>query len=485
MSQSPNVFLLIFDTLRADALSCYSESAVPTPNFDRIADRGTRFEYAFAAGPWTPPSHGAIFSGRYPSETGFSGAWPSMPDDVPLLAERFGDAGYETFGVPGPSKMGSPVGLDRGFDRYFEVYEDIPPRTTLAYLKRVVNDPYVRRDAARLAFRGNDYFTEIKFEKLRDTIAELREPWFTMANLTTVHAPYWVPKPYMRRETPELRRPPLGLLEELSPSTVSLDRDDVRRDRLLAAADGAGSTRIAMQHYDTGDHLNHAELRILRAWYRACVRYLDDRLGAFLDWFEASGMADDTVLVLTSDHGEFFGEHDALYHGTFLHDEVMHVPLILSGPGVPRRERRNDLVSLVDLFDTLCDLTDVSAPDGIAGRSMFGDGRRDAVFMEEASSTKPVESVGPVSTPTRRAFECGRKSIRTKEYRFERRSDGSEHLYDASSGERIPDPDDRTVAPLRRRLSERLGDDFYAGSHADVEYSVGVERNLRQLGYIE
>ena len=124
MPDRPNVLLLIFDTLRRDALSRYSDAA-STPAFDGVAARGTTFERAFAAGPFTPPSHGAMFSGRYPSDTGFAGPWPTMPDGVTLLAERLGEAGYETLGIPGPAKMGSATGLDRGFDDYYEVYEEV------------------------------------------------------------------------------------------------------------------------------------------------------------------------------------------------------------------------------------------------------------------------------------------------------------------------------------------------------------------------
>jgi len=489
MTDRPNVLLLVFDTLRADALSCDDRAfPVETPTFDSVAERGTVFENAFAVGPWTPPSHGAMFSGTYPSETGFDGAWPTMPDSVPLLAEWFDDRGYRTYGIPGPAKMGSATGLDRGFDEYYEVYEEVAERPSLRYLRQLATDPLIRRDFLRLAGRGNDYYTEIKFDKLREWLADTAEPFLAMANLTTVHAPYDPPRPYKRDQTPELSRPRFGLAEELLDSPCEYDDPAVDDDRLFAAADGAGAQSIALRYRDDPASLSPAELGVLREWYAASLRYVDDRLGAFLNWLDSAGLAKDTVVVLTSDHGELFGEHDALYHGNFLYDELTRVPLVVAGPGVPGGERRAELASHVDLFATLCDLCGLDAPE-TAGDSLFGGGARDAVYAAEApSDLSDADAASEVSAETLREFELGRKSVRTREHRFEIRSDGTERLYRLPDESVVADPDESVVADLRERIAETLGESFEgAGSEAqmDADYSPGVERNLRELGYLE
>lgn len=473
MASRPNLLLLVFDSLRADV------AAEAMPNLARLRERGVGFDAAFAAGPWTPPSHGALFSGRYPSTTGFNGAWPSMPADVPLLAESLADAGYDTVGVPGPSKMGSPVGLDRGFGRYYEVYEEVAERPSAAYAKQVVTDGPVRRDFLRTCFRGNDYYTRLRFEKLRSLVSDAEAPWFGMANLTTVHAPYSVPRPSLRAETPDIERPWPPVLEDFG-RTPTLDRQDVRPERLFPAAEGANATAIAMRQTD-GDGLSDEEVAVLRAWYRACAKYLDDRLGELLEWLNRTGAAEDTVVVATADHGEFFGEHGALYHGNFLHDEVLHVPLTVAGPGVPAGETRSDLVSLVDLFPTLASLAGLSVPE-TEGNDLFDGGERDAVFAEEATSD--VSGTAPdVSEAVRDRYAMGRKAVRTDSFRFERRSDGTETLYRVPSGEIVEDPDPAVVDDLRERLGTTLGDDFEPGTRADRDVSAGVERNLEELGY--
>lgn len=489
MDAKPNVLLFVLDTLRADAVDNSDDPFdVATPTFDEMAASGTTFDNAFAVGPWTPPSHGALFSGRYPSETGFDGAWPTMPADVPLLAEWFRDAGYRTYGIPGPAKMGSATGLDRGFDEYYEVYEEVAERPSLAYLKQLLTDSEICRDFVRTATEGNDYYTEIKFDRLRQWLGahDRPTPFFAMANLTTVHAPYNPPRPYKKAATPELSRPRFGLVEELADDLGTFDDDAVDDERLFEVATGGHATSTALRYHDDPSWLSERELEVVRSWYGASIRYLDDRLSAFFDWFEAAGLDENTVVVLTSDHGELFGEHDLLYHGNFLYEELTKVPLVLAGPGIPSGERRSELASHVDLFATLCDVCGLDAPS-TAGSSLFESRERDAVFAAEAPSSLADEpAADEVSTETVRAFESGRKSIRTEHHRFERRSDGTELLYELPEEVVIEDPDDAIVDPLRERLVDVLGSTFDVHEDgADADYSDGVERNLRRLGYLE
>ncbi|RYJ13703.1 DUF229 domain-containing protein [Halogeometricum borinquense] len=484
MTSPPNVVLLVLDTLRADALSCYNEEGVETPNIDRLADNGVRFGNAFAAGPWTPTSHGTLFSGQFPSETGFLGSMPWMSDDVPLLADVLRENGYSTVGVAGPSKMGSTTGLHRGFDWYYEAYEDVPERPSIEWFKRLVTDPAIRRDFWRMLTRGNDYFNELRIEKFREGLSTVEGPFFAMMNLTTVHAPYDPPRPFKEAETPELSRPTLPLMEEFTPTPGQLDQDDVRERRVFDVADGEKGRNIRMKYLDDQSYVTDEELALVKRWYDAAVRYLDDQVGRIFQWFEERGEFENTIFVVTSDHGEFFGEHSTLYHGIFLHDEVLHVPLLMSGPGIPKGGQRDELVSLADVFPTICSLCDIKAPQ-VSGVNLFGDKGRDAVFAEWAPTEEGnLEAASSVDDQVVERLELGRKSIRTTEYRFEMRSDGSEELYTVPDQTAVENPDEDTVNRLRSRLINRLGTDFSGDDGEDREYSDAVERNLRQLGYL-
>jgi arylsulfatase A-like enzyme len=485
MSSRPNVLLLVFDTLRADALSCYDDDAVETPAFDRVAESGTLFETAFTAGPWTTPAHGTLFSGRWPSDTGFGGRQPWMPEDVPLLAEVLRDAGYDTVGVPGPPWMASSSGMDRGFDWYYEIHQEMAERPSLAWAKQLLTRPEIRRDFWRMLTRGNDYYNELRIEQFQEGVGGATPPVFGMMNLTTVHAPYDPPRPYKTAETPELVRPRLPILEEFTDTPGRIARDDVRPERVFAVADGAETENIRLRYYEDPSYVTPAELSLVRRWYDASVRYLDDQLGRILDWLDERGLREDTVLVLTSDHGELFGEHGVTYHGRFLYDDLLHVPLVMAGPGVPAGVRRDDLVSLADVFATVCGLTGVPAPE-TAGIDLFGDERRDAVFAEQFfwETTRELAAADEVSPETVADFEIGRKSIRTRDYRFETGSDGRETLYELPGETPVTDPDPALVADLRDRLVETLGETFEAPDEGEREFGEDVRRNLRELGYI-
>ncbi|MUV88794.1 sulfatase-like hydrolase/transferase [Halapricum sp. CBA1109] len=479
---APNVVVLIADAVRPDFISCYGGETA-TPAIESLAERGTLFENAYAVGPNTSISHGGIFTGQYPSRSGVLGA-NALPADTPVLGEWFADAGYDTFGIPGPAKMGSAYGYDRGFDEYFETYTgDKPPKLSTSYLSTLFRDPTLRgpllRDFLRTAFRGPDSLTQLKFDILQSKIErELTSPFFALLNTTIAHTPYNPPRPYKETATPELRRPRWYVLEHLF-GDERVVAENVRSDRLYDAQ----TTDGIAQYLADPSYLNDSEMDILRRWYRAGIKYFDDVLGTFLDWIENN--TQNTIVVVMSDHGENFGERGLIVHSHLLHDEVLHVPLVIAGPGVPEGERRSDLVSLVDLFETVCDLTGIDAPGTTDGQSMFDTGKRDAVFAEYGSRYE--EQGGHtkyMSSERYEQFRVGRKQIRTEQYRFVVTSAGEEFLYRQPSDERVEDPEESVVSRLRDRLFETLSPTFKTGDE-NVELDAGSRSNLRDLGYLE
>lgn len=488
MSKKPNVILLIFDTLRSDYLSCYGAD-VDTPGFAEVAHSGVCFDWAFGAGPATPISHASLYAGQYPSEHGVTGQYINLPTDVPVLAEWFSSAGYDTYGITGPAKMGSPWGYDRGFDEMYEPYHDRPSIASKEGLLQTLTQSRFRRFVWRKLTRGENDHTRLKFELLRDTIRSgLDDPFFALCNFVTVHAEYDPPRPYKMEATPEFTRPRWSLLEKLLGEHGEIDRSDIRLDRILHVQSGDGVGRFLANP----EYLNDAEIALLRKWYAASVEFLDDELQKFLAFYERE-LQDDTILILTADHGEQLGEHGLWEHSHYLYDETLHVPLIMTGPALPEGSRRTDLVSHVDIFDTLCDLCDIAPPETTSGRSLFRGEQRDAIFMEYGQ--RDVDDFANDSNHGRyldgdqlRRFAAGRKGIRSKEYRFEITSRGTEHLYELPSQAEIENPPSAVVDPLRELLITTLGPDFGTwpeGDPDDVGVSDSVQSNLRELGYID
>jgi len=486
MSQPYNVIFLIFDTLRSDHLRCYG-AETETHAFEQAADDGVAFASAFGVAPGTPITHASIYSGQYPSEHGVTGQYINVPEETPVVADWFRDAGYETFGITGPPKMGSDWGYDRGFDELFEPYNDLPSFDSWRAIHKSLFDGRFRRSFLRQLVRGGYERTRFKFELLEDRIeSDLDAPFFALCNFTTVHLPYDPPRPYKEQATPEFSRPRWFFLEHLLDNRGSVENPDIRLERVLNLMDGGGIGR----YLAAPDYLNQAEIQLLRDWYTASVEYLNDELHRFLEYYRRN-LSEETILVLTADHGEQLGEHGLWEHSHFFYDETLSIPLILVGPGLPRGVRRSDLVSQVDLFDTLCDLCGLSKPGTTSGSSLFAGKDRDAVYMEYGKRDTSAFSEDSnihgrfLNREQLSDFCAGRKAMRTKQYRFEIDSNGRERLFDLPGGSEVSDPDPEIVSDFRSQLSDTIGDEFGIwpeGNPTDITEQ--VEENLRQLGYL-
>lgn len=497
-SKPPNVILLIFDSLRHDFLSCYDSDTyeiakdIQTPGFDRLADHGTVFENAYAAGPATTISHAAMFSGKYPSETGVVLSGKSIPEDVPLLPSRLQQAGYDTFGLTGMAKLRSELGFSRGFDNYLETYRFFPDSILSPdYIRTAIERPRFRRPMANHfveVLKNGGGRTSLRLAIMGEYIdKELTEPFFAFTNLGNVHRPWDPKRPFKRQVTPEVDRPRIYAMEYLFDVEESLDRDDVREERVFEALSNDGVARYLADE----EWLSEAELDVLRRWYAGEVLNADYRLSQFLDHLERLDVLEETVLVVTSDHGDFLGEHGLLTHAQTLYDEVVHVPLIVSGPNVPEGERRTEVVSLVDLFDTICGRAGIEPPAETTGVDLFEGDRDGPVFSEHGIYSSLVENqrgkAAHLSHDQLVEFAQGRKTVRTDDYMFELTSNGNSTLYRRLEEEAGPVSDDEGIAEeLYEAIEKTIGTDFEGRSDADVQADdPKVRRNLRDLGYID
>lgn len=479
-----NVVFIIVDSLRADYLSCYGANR-ETPGFDAIADRGVRFENTYASGPNTPISHSAMFSGQHPSETGVVLSRIPVPEDVPLISSWFRKEGYETMGFSGPSVMGSEFGFDRGFDSYYEQHQ-FSPKEPLNYFWKALSNKNIRKPMIKSFFsfvsEGFDDYTGLKIDSLEQRLGSSNEPLFFMANLMTPHHPYLPPRPYLENATEELDRPRWGILEELGVGSEIAD-EGIRDERVLTH----GSVETMARYLADPSYLDSEEMQLLRDWYHAAIRYTGDQLSSLVASIEAMGALEDTLVVITSDHGDFFGEHDLVSHSHHLHEEVTRVPLFVLGPEVPEGTERTDLASHVDLFDTICDLAGIAPPETTSGISLFGEAQNTAVFSEHGLwKQMRAEQSGKtkyMSTEKAREFTAGRKTVRTEEYRFEIDSDGNEQLYRRPDDGPVSNPE--VADDVRDVLVETVGDEFVSANDQLHALNDDIESNLKELGYIE
>jgi arylsulfatase A-like enzyme len=322
-SERPNIVLITMDTVRADHLSAYGYSRDTTPNLARLAEKGVLFQNAVSATSWTLPSLAAIYTGLLPHQSGANAFRPLNPG-WKTIESVLGQHGYATAGFNANYYYGeSGWGLGGGFGRYDD------DRTTLLYnLSRTlvgraaVQPLYQNLDRYDAFYRRNaaDLNTEI-FRWLRRRPAR---PFYVYINYFDAHSPYVPPAPYNHR---------FGTLPESVVRRWGV-KGGFRPRQPLPASD----RRALIDGYDNS------------------LAYLDAQIGRLVHFLESSPAGKNTVILITADHGEAFGEHGAYQHGNDLHREEIHVPLIAYGAGVPTGKRIAQPVPVRQLFATAIDL---------------------------------------------------------------------------------------------------------------------------------
>jgi arylsulfatase A-like enzyme len=308
-------------------------------------------------------------------------------------------------------------------------------------------------------------------------------PFFAMVNTTIVHRPYNPPRPYKKAELGSLDRPRWFLLEKIFDREEHINREDIRENRVydLMTNEGLG------KYLADPDYLSDAEIEVLQKLYAASIKYLDSQLERLLLWMENSGYKEDTIIILTSDHGEYFGEHDLLSHPHFLFNEGLHVPLVMSGPNIPEGQRRDDLVSLVDIFDTICDLISISPPEETTGEPMFGAETNDVVYAEHGvvlpykNESERYQFID--EKEKRKRFGAGRKAAISEDTIYVLDSNENINAFDKESGEKR-DSCDLNVEEYRNIIENKLGPGF-SPIKKDVDLSKDTKENLRKLGYMD
>jgi arylsulfatase A-like enzyme len=319
----PNVVLITVDTLRADALSCYGYERETSPFLDTLAEAGTLFDQPVSAAAWTKPATGTILTGLYPSRHGalYHGSSLRLPEGERTLAEAFQAAGYSTAGFVTNPNVKAVFDFDRGFDEYF----DSPVEDTVHMAS--VRDSWFGKLFKRISNHQFNWKYENDVRGMNQHItAWLREnhdvPFFLYLHYIDPHEPYAPPSEY----------------DDYFPTDHGLPLFNERK-RLVG-----------------------------RDLYDREIRYTDDGLRELVDVFKELGIWEDTLFVLTSDHGEEFYEHEVLGHGYSLYQEVVRVPLLFHGPGVAKGRVVEEPTQILDLGASILDLART-------GDSRLGDGR--------------------------------------------------------------------------------------------------------------
>lgn len=334
----PNVVVYVIDTLRADHLGCYGYGRPTSPRIDAFARSALVFDDAVAQSSWTLPSTASILTGRTPRRHGALAVGAALRRDVPTLADAFRQAGYQTAGFVTNYLASAEFGLARGF-AHFRLYREEPARRPGVYLPASALRRRVRRWLAR---------------------AGAAEPFFLYVHATDPHWPYLPPPRHARRFRPR----------------AMSDADqrrlvDESRDYFFGNA----------HHRERPTSMPPERVAVLRDLYDGEVHAADEAFGGLLDDLAVLGLLENTVVVLTADHGEEFLDHAGLGHGQTLHAEVLRVPLLVRVPHVRGGGRIARPVQHVDIAPTVLALAGAAIPDGIEGQSLLDPAPADTLVL--------------------------------------------------------------------------------------------------------
>lgn len=369
----PNVLFIIADDLTATALSCYGNTLCETPNIDRLAAQGTRFTKAFCNATYCGPSRASFLTGYYPHATGVLGYTSPRPQigDRATWPQHFKNNGYYTARVSKIYHMGVPGGIEYGGDgRDHDNYNGADD--ALSWTERY-NSPGPEWKAAgegetlegnpdgKKPVVGGNTFVVVEADgsdevhsdgktaaKAVEILSRNHEkPFFLAVGFVRPHVPFVAPKEYFE---------PFKPYDDLPlPPKVPGDWDDIPKPGI---------------NYKTSKNMQMDIRRQKKAvgGYYASVRYMDAQVGKVLDALEASGQADNTIVIFTSDHGYHLGEHD-FWAKVSLRDESAMVPLIMKVPG-QKPAVSDSLVELIDLFPTTAKLCGLKVPKRIQGKDI-------------------------------------------------------------------------------------------------------------------
>jgi arylsulfatase A-like enzyme len=416
----PHLLLISLDAFRADHLSSSGYYRHTTPFLDELAAQGVRFSHASVNTHGTPSSHTTMLSSLY-QET--HRVWadpaagtpraPSIPAEVELIQEILGGSGWTTAAVTGGGWMSATYGFSRGFDFF--------------------------SDEGRAADQGVELFVETLGEALLTD-----DPVFAFFHTYQVHSPYLPPDGYRT------------LFGEYSGSVKP--------------------TSEALRPFVTtaGQHLDQNDFDFLVSQYDGEIRFLDDSLRELFARLAEIGFLDNAVVLITADHGEEFGDHGGLLHRGSLFEELVRVPFIVWGQGVPAGVVDPTLVSAVDIVPTLLTAAGFVPPPIMEGRDVLAD--HTVPWADQRIFAQYRDALYSVRTPRFKLIEGtqGRRMLFDLERDpRERRNIAAEH----------PDLTAALAAELEVWRSARPGLGDAASSRTEIDPS--TEEQLKALGYLD
>jgi arylsulfatase A-like enzyme len=319
-----NVVLIVLDTVRADKLGCYGNQQGLTPEIDKFAKSAVRFDQFFSHAPWTLPSVASLFTSQYPSQHGAGGrlgAFTNLPDEAVTLAEVFRSTGAITGAITNILFLTETFGMTQGFD-------NVDSTTTINNISG--------RHARQTTTAAIDWLDQNQGKR-----------FFLFVHYFDPHLIYDPPEPFRNRFADAREKKNKDFVFGTSDDVVALHN---------------GKIQLSCDIVGRLEKLHNGE-----------IAYTDSETGRLLDSISARGLDENTIVIITADHGEEFCDHGGFEHGHTLYNELLHVPLIIR---IPESQDKiagisiNTTVRQIDIAPTICELAGIEPDSAFSGKSL-------------------------------------------------------------------------------------------------------------------
>jgi uncharacterized sulfatase len=516
--------LIVLDTLRADRLSCYGYSRETSPHLDAFAEDAVLFQRPVSPAQWTIPAHASIFTGEYPSTHMTNQIYDKHSPDQPLLAELLGQEGYRTVSFCNNPLLGVVENdLDRGFEEVYNYGGALPNRPAAAdsrprivgrvmrHLGRLmgrvttpIQDLFARHDwllnialhprivnlwHANLNFKGDTSLS------IRDMLGMLRthrkkgdRPLFTFVNLMETHLPYRPPQRFIQRFAPYYRN----------------DRE--ARDFM---------ERYNLEHYrwmiPLEEPLNEVQDRVLNDLYDAEIAYQDHLLRRLFEYLDQPEVRDNTLVIITSDHGEGLNNHNFVGHSLVAYDDLVRVPLIVRYPrAYPQGKRVDNPVSTRRIFHAALQAAGIDLNgngsngvpvdvDGLSlSQALNGSDPEEGIVYTEAYTPDTLIALMKSQTPAMiETFRCNqmRRAVYQDAYKLITVGEDPDELFDVIADpaelDNLIDQEPKRTATLDQLLTTFRADAEarrpanWEAAQLRLDEDEELMSRLRGLGYVE
>lgn len=506
--ENPNILLIVMDAVRTRNMSIYGYEKETNPNLRRILSNCTFYKNAFSSSYWTLPSYASTFTGTHVSRHGLEVDGDVLDNKFITMAEMLKAHGYRTIGLCPNPYISEFSGLHRGFDiLYNPANESLRSR-----LYNLINKALLHRkstgteNAAEkpLGQQQNFIDTELERPHAFDMFNRLRVSKRILWSLSGLFDKY-------AKDTNDLafrlmndtREEPFFFLIHYTETHTPYVLPNIFRKKFLTSPDKKPweVNQDYFRYYSGEARMDESDFEVLRALYDAAISYLDTRIFEIYSFLERKGLLDDTMLIITSDHGDNFGEHGVLFHIFSLYDTLIKVPLIIKYPaslGLSGIENR--VVQNTDLIPTIMDLLGLNNKrmlDQIQGNSLISSKIRNR--DKSYAISELVKPFGPRMQSLReklKKYDRQLISIRTESKKYISASDGNHEFYDLhedpNETRNLISSSDPAIIELREKLKPWLIP--FNDCCRKVQWKIShekaavlepeIQERLRSLGYL-